>query len=284
MFIGMNGASTMKADLVADINAASSAGFDVLEIWAEKLNPFLEKGRVDELKGLFEEGKIRPAAINSIEEITFRDDESYAGIRKRCRELATVASKIGCPMIVVVPSPVPPSRPEAAEVTAESARVLADLAGVAGEQGVRLAFEFIGLPDFTVNSLGHAIDIIEKVDLENVGYVLDAFHFFTGPSTMEELGRVKPEKLFLFHINDAEPRPAIGWTDANRLLPGEGIMPLREILESLKGALQDGITSVELFNPSYWERDPKEFATDAMAKTRALLEGAGVAGPESKGS
>jgi len=284
MFLGMNGASTMKADLAADIHAASSAGFDVLEIWAEKLDRFLEKGRVGDLKDLLEGGKIRPAAINSIEEITFRDDESYVAIRKRCGELAAIASKIGCPMIVVVPSPVPPSKPDAAEVTAESARILADLASVAGKQGVRLAFEFIGQADFTVNALGHCIDIVERVDLENVGYVLDAFHFFTGPSTMEALDRVCPEKLFLFHINDAEPRPANGWTDANRLLPGEGIMPLREILESLKGALHDGITSIELFNPSYWERDPGEFAADAMAKTRILLEGAGIGGRESKGS
>lgn len=34
----------------------------MLEIWAEKLDRFLEEGSVDELADLFEKEKIRPAA------------------------------------------------------------------------------------------------------------------------------------------------------------------------------------------------------------------------------
>jgi hypothetical protein len=37
MKLALNGATTMKADLVEDIRVASTAGFDCLEIWASKL-------------------------------------------------------------------------------------------------------------------------------------------------------------------------------------------------------------------------------------------------------
>ena len=83
MKLGLNGATTMKADLRTDILAAQGAGFDGLEIWAAKLRTYLntESGTVTDLAELFRASSIEPLSINSIEHITFRNQNDYEGIK-----------------------------------------------------------------------------------------------------------------------------------------------------------------------------------------------------------
>ena len=57
--------------------------------------------------------------------------------------------------------------------------------------------------------------------------------------------------------------------DADRVMPGHGVIPLREILRRLRQRGYDGPLSLELFHPGYWSRDPIAVAVEA----RRALEG-----------
>ena len=59
--------------------------------------------------------------------------------------------------------------------------------------------------------------------------------------------------------------------DAHRLLPGEGVIPLEAILRELKATGFDGLCSIELFRPAYWERPAPELARSAREATLKLL-------------
>ena len=83
---------------------------------------------------------------------------------------------------------------------------------------------------------------------------------------------VDPEKLFILHLNDVEERPLESIEDAHRLLPGEGVIPLAGILEHLAGTGFDGLCSIELFRPEYWERDPLELAKASRAAAQKVLK------------
>ena len=80
-----------------------------------------------------------------------------------------------------------------------------------------------------------------------------------------------PKRLMIFHINDAEDLPSGQLTDAHRLLPGLGILPLKEIIAALRRIGYDANASVETFRPEYWERDPFELAREAKAATERVL-------------
>jgi 2-keto-myo-inositol isomerase len=161
-----------------------------------------------------------------------------------------------------VPSPLPPETSHD-EATVESVRVLSELAEIADRHRVGLAFEFLGQTDCSVQTLDHANEIVSRVGLANVGIVIDSFHFYAGGSTIESIERLDPERLFIFHINDAEDRPRHELEDKHRLLPGLGILPLKEMVSALRRIGYDGVASVEIFRPEYWERDPFELARDA---------------------
>jgi 2-keto-myo-inositol isomerase len=273
MKLSFNGATTMRADLVTDIRAAAAAGFDYLEIWAAKLRTFLQQQSPADLKALFDENKIKPLSINSIEHVTFRDAPAYAKIKAECAELSAIAATIECPYVVVVPGKLPSGMVSSSDVIEESVRVLRELASIAEREGVALAFEFLGQKDCSVQKLDLADEIVEKVNRRNIGLVIDSFHFYTGGSTIRMIETLNPQRLFIFHIDDAEDLPREQLTDAHRLLPGLGILPLKEIVAAFRKVGYDANASVELFRPEYWERDPFELARDAKAAVKQVLEG-----------
>jgi 2-keto-myo-inositol isomerase len=270
MKLALNGATTMKADLTTDIRAASAAGFDCLEIWGAKLRRFLNSHSTAELKSLLDEDGIEPYSINSIERITFREADEHAKLLAECEGLCRVAAEINCPYIVVVPSPRPAGKSQD-EVIEESVRVLTELGRIAERHGVALAFEFLGQPDCSVQTLSLADEITRRVALAQVGLVLDSFHFYAGGSTIESIDALDADRLFIFHINDAEDRPREQLEDHHRLLPGLGILPLTEIIAALQRIGYDRVASVEIFRPEYWERDPLALARDARIAAAKVL-------------
>ncbi len=264
----------MHADLETDIRAAGQAGYDLVELWAPKLRAYLKTDSTADLKALLTENNVEPYSINSIEHITFRNPEDYESIKAQCGELSAVAGELACPYIVVVPGKLPENAAKE-NIIEESVHVLNELADIAEPYGVSLAFEFLGQPDCSVQTLDLCNEIVEKVNRNSVGNVIDTFHFYAGNSTLEAIESLKPEKLFIFHINDAENLPKEQLTDAHRLYPGEGILPIREMKERFDKIGYDRMVSVEIFRPEYWNEDPFVVARKAKAATEKIL-GLGV--------
>lgn len=270
MKIALNGATTMRADLETDIKAASAAGFELIEIWAAKLREFLKTRNVADLKRLLEENNLEPYSINSIEHITFRNAEDYAQIKAECEEYSKIAGEINCPYVVVVPGKLPENATET-EIIDESVKVLNELADIAEKYNVGLAFEFLGQSDCSVQTLDLDKKIVERVNRENVGLVIDTFHFYAGNSSFEAIETLDPKKLFIFHINDAEDLPKEDLTDAHRLYPGLGILPIQEIKKRLDKIGYDRMVSIEIFRPEYWNENPFEVAVNAREATEKVL-------------
>jgi len=271
MKLALNGATTMWADLPTDLEAAKAAGFDYVEIWAAKLRKFLRGRSTTELADLFAESGLEPLSINSIEHITFRDAQAYESIEHECEELSSIAAAVGCPCIVVVPGPLPKGGASRESVISESIRVLTELCDISAAHDVSLAFEFLGQTDCSVPTLDLAAEIVREVNRKDLGLVIDSFHFYAGNSTLEMIEALDPDLIQIFHINDAEDRPREQLEDKHRLLPGLGILPLRQMISAFGKIGYDKVASVEIFRPEYWERDPFALARDAYAATKRVL-------------
>ena len=86
MILAFHGATTMTSDLETDVDVSARAGFKALEIWAGKMDHYLETHTLEDLNGVFTRSKVKPLALNSIEFIAFRKAE-YPQIQKRLHEL-----------------------------------------------------------------------------------------------------------------------------------------------------------------------------------------------------
>jgi 2-keto-myo-inositol isomerase len=276
MKLAYHGATTMTSDLVTDVKAAAAAGFSGVEIWFRKLDAYLEDHSVDDLKALFVDNAIAPAALSSIEFIAFRGDE-YQWVKDRCKQLAEIAEYISCPAIALVASPTPKSHPDLyypwEDTADEYVSVLEELDDIARPHGVRLGFEFLGFSWCSVRTPKGAMEIVDRVNRENVGIILDTCHFYGGGGELREIEALDPAKIFTVHINDMEDVPKEGMTDGKRLMPGDpnGAIPLNAIFQRLKDIGFDGPVAVELFREEYWSQDPYDVTQRAYDTSMKAL-------------
>jgi len=273
MRLALNGATIMTSAIDGDVDIAADCGYAGLEIWAAKLDGYATRGSLEGLAERMRARGIVPWCINSIEDITSRDRAGHAAMLDELQLRTAQARALGAQGIVVVPGRGGDVARSAAVNDAVAAlRMMSDVAG-----DVVLAFEFLGKPGCLVPTLDMAIDIVTRADRANVGLVIDTFHFYAGGSSFDDLARVPVEKLLVVHLNGCEDLPREALTDAHRLYPGEGAIPIGRILRALRVAGYDGMASIEIFRPAYWAQDPRAVATTAFERARAVLAEAGCA-------
>jgi sugar phosphate isomerase/epimerase len=65
------------------------------------------------------------------------------------------------------------------------------------------------------------------------------------------------------------PREKIA--DRDRVYPGDGIAPLKQILADLRRLNPEMVLSLEVFNPAYWKTDPLDTAKTGLAKMKSAV-------------
>ena len=158
-----------------------------------------------------------------------------------------------------------------AEVVDEYVTVLRDLSDIASQYDIRLSFEFLGFGWCSVRTPRAAFEIVQKCGRENVGMTVDAAHFYAGGGLLSELAHLEPKRIFAFHLDDLEDTPKEAISDATRLLPGLGVVPLDVICAQLKQIGYDGSCAIELFRPEYWDWDSLELAVKAREAALNIL-------------
>lgn len=272
MKICFNEATTMRhSTLEKDLEFCEKHGYDLIEIRLDKLRDYLQTYTVDDLVEFFNKSKIKPFAFNALEFIIFRDETGYQQIKDDLQFLCEVGEKINCKKIVVVPT-FDIGEYTKDQIKEESIRVLNELADTADKYGVKLAYEFVGYPNCSVNTFGQTYDIVTAVNRNNVGMVLDCFHFHAMGSRIEDLKNADANKIFIFHIDDSEDLPVGALRDDKRLWPGDGAIDLDTIVSTLKEIGYSEMVSVELFRPEYWEWDIEETIRVGKEKTETVVE------------
>jgi 2-keto-myo-inositol isomerase len=271
MKVCFNQATTMKnSTLEKDLEFCEKYGYELIEIRLDKLRDYLKTNTVDDLAAFFSKSRIKPYAFNALEFITFRDEAGYKQIKDDLQFLCEVGEKINCKKIVVVPT-FDVGGYTKAQIKQESVRVLNELADTAEKYGVKLAYEFVGYPNCSVNTFGQTYDIVKAVNRESVGLVLDCFHFHAMGSRIEDLKKADAKKIFIFHIDDSEDLPIGALRDDKRLWPGEGAVDLDAILGTLKDIGYSEMVSVELFRPEYWDWDIEKTIKVGKEKTEEVV-------------
>jgi sugar phosphate isomerase/epimerase len=144
----------------------------------------------------------------------------------------------------------------AEELTRDSLR---DLAPLAEELDVRLGLEILH-PMYldawsAISTIEQAMDIVEDVDSKNVGLVLDLYHIFWDPKLSEGIKRAAG-KIFGVHVNDWRfPTRDIL---LDRVLIGDGIIPVQKILDEINKTGYEGFFEIEIISEELSKADYSE--------------------------
>jgi sugar phosphate isomerase/epimerase len=148
---------------------------------------------------------------------------------------------------------------------------LREAAEIAKPFGVSLMLEFTRTSRFA-GSLPTALKLVREANHPNVRVMMDTYHFWGGISKFEDLELLRDGELHHLHFEDVPadpPREIQG--QPHRVFPGEGIAPLRRIVELLKRKQYSGAASLEMFNPAIQGMDPYQVAMRARATIEPLI-------------
>ena len=258
---------SLSSPFETDIADYAAGKCQSIELWLTKLENYLQDHSVDDARALLaEHGVTAPVASFQAGLLTSQGEKrklSWDLFRQRlatCREL-------GVETIVV-----------AADIQAPLTQVdldravasIQELATVAGQAEMKAALEFQGSAAFA-NNLQTAASLVNDVGSPHLGLCLDLFQFAVGPSKWSDLGYLNVDNLFHVQLSDLADVARELASDADRIMPGEGELPVAELVTQLRSMEYQGTVSIELLNPQIWQVPPLQFGEIGMTCLRRLL-------------
>ena len=257
----LNGATIMTTPTPQHIEIARRTGYAGVEVRAERL--LGDSAEVAAAAAIVRPGEVW--SLNGIQvkvdsDGVLRSDLLGAELPPRleiCRRLSAAY------LLVVPPRNSDVDRAKAIAGVREG---LAFIRDAASRDGIGVAFEFLGFADCPIDSPEIAGRVVAGLDVD---VVIDSCHWHASGSGSLEAFPV--ERLAMTHLNDAPQKPPRDIEDADRILPGRGVIRLPELVDALRERGYRGPWSVETFNPNYWTEDPATVAREGREAVRRLL-------------
>ena len=256
-----------------DVTDYAAGRCDAIELWFGKLEGYLESHTPADVRRLLDDaGMAAPVASFQGGLLVSQGDarrEHWQHFERRlslCRELRVGTLIVAADLQGAVEQ-------HDLERAVTSLRQAADWAA---QHDVRIALEFQCRATFA-NNLQTVAALIDEIAHPALGLCLDAFHYYCGPSKLEDLGAVPPGKLFHVQLCDLAGQPRELATDSDRVLPGDGDFLLEPLIEAVAALGYDGHVSIETMNPQIWAIPARQFGEVAMTALRKVLGQASMA-------
>ncbi len=261
-----------KVGLAREIDIAAQAGYSGIEPWIQTIQEYLKTGGrlADIRKQIEDRGLTVEGAISFPQWIVDDDAVRAKGVEQVKREMDLLA-QIGGKRIAAPPAGANGNNAPNLDLlkAAERYRVLLEL----GDQtGVTPILELWG-PSKNLHRLGECMFVVIESGHPKAGLLGDVYHIYKGGSDLNGLKMISAAAMPVLHMNDypADP-PRDKIADRDRIMPGDGIAPLTQILRGLRDKDGQTVLSLELFSQVYWEKDPLEVAKAGLAKMKAAVE------------
>ncbi len=259
-----------KLGFVKEIEVAAKAGFRSVEIWVETLDTFLKSGGTlaEARKRLGDLGVTVEDAIGFAPWIVDDAVQRAQGLDQLRREMDMLAG-IGCRRIASPPAGATSQTDLDLRRAGERYRTILELSD---KTGVVPQLELWGFSK-SLSRLSEVLFVAAESGHPSARLLLDVYHLYKGGTSPDSLKLVGKPAIEVFHINDYPanpPRETI--TDGDRIYPGDGVAPIRDILRAIKNPDRPVVLSLELFNKTYFAQDPLLVAKTGLAKVKAVAK------------
>ncbi|HWE39149.1 MAG TPA: sugar phosphate isomerase/epimerase [Isosphaeraceae bacterium] len=263
----LNTSTIRPAPLLDKVRIAGQLGYQAIEPWNDEVDDYLRRGgTIAVLNRALADAGLKVVSMIALHGWITAEGEEYRRVLDDCRRRMDQAAALGSPYIVASP-------PHEVVDLGLAANRYAELLELGREAGVKPAMEFLGFVA-GIKDVQSALEIADGSGDPDATVVADVFHMMRGGGSIDDLLQIRGDRLAIFHINDLPDRPPpTEQTDADRVLPGDGIADLPRVISNLRSIGYRGPLSLELFNPTLWARDPSEVARNGLERVRALVEG-----------
>lgn len=267
-FIYCLNASTIKTTPILDqIRAAGDAGYKAIELWHDDIDDHLHGGgQLADIRKALDDHALEVPTTIFLKGWWDTVDDVYEQAIDETKRRLNQARELGAPFSIGGP-------PLGPVDFAVGARNYARLLEVGREFGVKPVAEYLGFSE-EVNTIEAALQVMIGSGDADATTVLDPFHCFRGGGPIESISKLTESQIAISHFNDSPAFPPRHLQqDCDRVMPGDGIVELKQYCKLLKGTSYNRWLSLELFNREYWAQDPREVATLGLDKMRSVVEG-----------
>ena len=263
----LNSSTIRPAALMEKIRIAGQVGYRAIELWNDDLQAYQEQGgSLGDVREALEDYGLAVPTVIALHGWLGSEGEAHAQALEEAKRRMEQAVAVGAEFIV----PSPPMDSCDLSCGGVDYRELLELGRA---MGVRPAMEYLGFVQ-SVYTIEQAWQIVEDADHPDSSLIMDPFHILRGGGSIESIALVPADKVAIWHWNDApSDKPFAEQTDADRVMPGDGIGPLQRIEELALAQGYEGFVSLELFNPALWEEDPEEVARIGLDKMQRYFAG-----------
>jgi 2-keto-myo-inositol isomerase len=258
-----------KQPLAQQVELIGKAGYDGIEPWINQIDDHLKAGgSLGDLRKRIEDAGLKvESAIGFANWIVDDDEKRQQGLEQAKRDMDLVA-QIGGTRIAAPPAGATRNGKLDLFKAAERYHALLE---VGRTTGVTPQLEVWGFSE-NLSRLGETALVAIESGHPDACILPDVYHIYKGGSDFAGLELIDGGAIPCFHMNDypADP-PRESIADRDRVYPGDGIAPLTQILRTLVSTGFNGVLSLELFNPGYWEQDPAVVVETGLAKMKAAV-------------
>ncbi len=253
---------------VKELETASKAGFRSVEIWIDSLQTYLDKGGTlsDAGKRLSDLGITVENNIGFAQWIVDDDATRQKGIEQMKKEMDMLA-QIGCKRTAAPPVGATDTPGLDLNKAAERYRTILELGD---KTGVIPQLEMWGFSK-NLSRVNEVLYVAMQTGHPSAKVLLDVFHLYKGETPLDTLHLMSPSAVDILHMNDYPANiTAANITDADRVYAGDGVAPVKRILQILQKQDKPLIISTEVFNKNYYSQDALTVAKTALAKMKAV--------------
>ncbi len=277
MKIALHQITTLNAPMEEDLKAYAEAGFSAFELHLGKAKKYLETHSLQSLRDLVSAAGLQPVGATGHVVTAFAAEETRRQSETEFLQALEIMEALGCPLIVFGgdgPAEMPAAAQQSeaglaardqayTEALERFAVQVGRLADLAATRGIRMALEMNWCR--LCRSVQTAARTLDLVDRSNVGFLFDAAHFAVSPSRLSDLDLVKG-RIIYGHLDDMRPcPPELTNVNNDRVIPGDGALPLREWYEKIESCGYTGWHAVELFCHDLWQEPALQIARRVKA-------------------
>ncbi len=247
-----------------------SCGYEGVELEAGRIDDYLTRYSIDDLKSQLERNNLSVAAIMAFPFFAFDKAQQDAQI-KRVEHYASIAELLGSYTLLCFICDAPPEGMGIAEALEVAGRSAQRYGETSGQYGVKCAIEPIGGTSF-IPGPRQALAVSGASGSPFIGIMMDTFHYYKSGVELDDIRIIPNNQLLIVHVNDCMDLPKDQLNDGHRVYTGKGVIPLVEEFKILKNEIgYQGYLSVEIFNQEYWADDHKTVVRNAKEALDSVL-------------
>jgi 2-keto-myo-inositol isomerase len=261
--------SGQKLSIVQEVEIASKAGYQGIEPWIRELDQYVKTGGslVDLGKRMKDSGLAVVDLIGFFEWAVDDEGKRKKGLEEARRNMEMVRA-VGGTRLAAPPYGATNEANLDLRKVAERYRALLE---IGDSYGVTPIVEIWGSSK-PLSRLGEAAFVAIESGHPKAAILADIYHIHKGGSNFGGLHLLSPDSIPILHMNDYPDLPREKLNDSDRVYPGDGIAPLKELFRAFRTLGFRVNLSLELFNREYWKLDAATVARTGLEKMKAVVD------------